>query len=100
MIKHIVMWKLKEDLAEGKEENALLIKKYLEALPEKVSVIRSLEVGININPSGAAYDVVLYSEFADEQDLETYQKHPDHVQVGEFVGRVTMSRVVVDYLVA
>ncbi len=98
MIKHIVMWKLKS-FAEGAtgEQNASIMKQRLEALRKTIPVIRHLEVGINILTSDAAYDVALYSEFANEKDLDLYQKHPDHLQAAEFVNKVRESRVVVDY---
>jgi len=98
LIKHIVMWKLKE-FAEGKSklENAQIIKSDLEALKDKIEQIKYIEVGININESEQAYDVVLYSEFNSMEDLNTYQNHPEHVKVAEFVGKVREARVVTDY---
>ena len=55
MVKHIVMWKLKEE-AEGKtkKENAEIIKSSLESLKNKISEIVEIEVGINWNDSDAA----------------------------------------------
>ena len=99
MIKHIVLWKLK-DYAEGadKAENILHMKALLEALPGKISVIRSLEVGVNGIPSDMAWDVSLIAEFYSPEDLEIYQKHPEHVKVAEFVGKVRMERALVDIL--
>ncbi len=98
MIKHIVLWKLK-DRAEGveKQVNIRRMKKLLESLPEKIPAIRAFEVGVNAIPSDAAWDVSLYAEFATKEDLEVYQKHPEHVKVGEFVGKVRESRALVDY---
>ncbi len=98
MIKHIVLWKLK-DFAEGasKAQNAERMKRELEALKMNISVIRHIEVGINIMPSEAAYDVALYSEFATESDLNSYQKHPEHLKIADFVAKVRENRVVVDY---
>lgn len=98
MIKHLVMWKLK-DLAEGatKEQNARKMKADLEALKDKIPQVRKIEVGLNFLPSDAAYDVALYSEFESEEDLALYQKHPDHRSVGAFVEKIRESRVVVDY---
>lgn len=100
MLKHIVMWKLKET-AEGKNklENALVMKEMLESLPGRISEIGSLEVGININPTDAAYDVVLYSEFRDEVALSAYQEHPEHVKVADFVAKIREERAVVDYII-
>jgi hypothetical protein len=98
MIKHIVMWKLK-DYAEGstKEENAVKIKKDLESLKNSIPLVRRIEVGINMLRSDAAYDVALYSEFDDEKDLDSYQKHPAHVKVADFIAKVREDRVVADY---
>lgn len=99
MLKHIVLFKLKT-ISEGasKEENAKKIKHDLEALKGKIPQILHIEVGINCIPGDAAYDVVIYSEFADENALSLYAKHPEHVKIAEFVGKVRESRVVVDYI--
>lgn len=100
MVKHIVMWKLK-DFAEGgtKSENARKIKEGLEALRGVIGEIRELEVGINFEKSDMAYDLVLYSAFDNERDLDIYQNHPEHLKVGAFIGKVKENRIVVDYLV-
>ncbi|SKA90466.1 Stress responsive A/B Barrel Domain [Caloramator quimbayensis] len=98
MIKHIVAWKLKDE-AEGNKkcENAKIIKERLEALRNIITEIKNIEVGININDSSSAYDVVLYSEFETLNDLEKYQKHPEHVKIAEFIGKIREDRIVVDY---
>ncbi len=98
MIKHIVMWRLK-DFAHGrsKEENAKELKNSLESLKEKIREIKYIEVGIDVNRSDAAFDVVLYSEFDSLEDLEAYQKHPEHVKVAGFVSEIRSERAVVDY---
>ncbi len=98
MIKHLVMWKLKNH-AEGasKEANARKIKADLESLRSKIPQIRHIEVGLNCISSDAAYDLALYSAFANEQDLDLYQKHPEHLKIADFVAKVRESRVVVDY---
>ena len=57
MIKHIVAWKLKE---ENKKENALKIKVALEDLKDFIPEIQHIEVGINLNSTSAAMDVVIY----------------------------------------
>jgi hypothetical protein len=100
MLKHIVLFKLKEH-AEGadKAENAGRVKEALESLAKKIPQVRHLEVGINIIPSDAAYDVALITEFGDEKDLAIYVKHPEHVRIAEFVGKVREGRAVVDYIV-
>ena len=98
MVKHIVMWKLK-DSYDGLDKNGLglKLKNVLEDLKGKISQIEELEVGINFNQSEASCDVVLYSTFATKEDLQIYQKHPDHVKVAEFVSEIRTERRVVDY---
>ena len=98
MIKHIVMWKLEEN-AEGnaKLENAKIIKEKLEALVGIIPEIVELEVGIDILETNQSYDVVLVSTFKSLEDLDIYAKHPEHVKVGEFVGKVRKDRIAVDY---
>ena len=100
MLKHIVLFKLKESAeAASKEQNAKIVKHDLEALKGKIPQIRHLEVGINCIPGETAYDIAIYSEFADEKELSIYMKHPEHVKVAEFIGKVRESRVVVDYVI-
>ena len=98
MIKHVVMWRLKE-FANGvnKEENTRKLKSHLESLKSKIKEIKRIEVGINITISEAASDVVLYSEFDSMGDLEAYQRHPEHTKIVAFVNEVRLERRVVDY---
>ena len=73
------------------------IKQLLERLKHRIKEIRSIEVGINTNDSPDAFDIVLYSEFDNINDLNAYQNHPEHLKVGEFVSKVRLERKVVDY---
>ena len=81
MLKHIVMWKLKE-FAEGKTkaENAQFMKENLERLVGIIPEIKSLQVGINEKISDMAYDAVLISTFEDAEALARYKEHPEHVK--------------------
>ena len=98
MLKHIVMWRFK-DGAEGmnRNEHALWIKESLEALVGVVPEIRSLEVGVNINPSDAAYDAVLVSMFDDFEAMQRYQVHPAHLEIAARCKTISESRTAVDY---
>lgn len=98
MIKHIVLWKLKE-LAGGKSkvDNALTLKHELETLASKIAVIRKFEVGINFSTVQDAYDLALISEFATKEDLDTYQNHAEHQRVAGILKRLRETRIVVDY---
>ncbi|HEY8462856.1 MAG TPA: Dabb family protein [Bacillota bacterium] len=98
MVKHIVMWKLKEE-AHGnpKAVNARLIKEKLEALNGKIPGLIHLEVGINFIGNAANYDVVLYSEFGSAVDLQNYQVHPEHQAIIPFINAARLERQAVDY---
>jgi hypothetical protein len=98
MIKHIVLWKVKEE-ADGLDRAGLAarIKADLEALAPVIPEIRSIEVGINELPGEQAADLALVAEFDDLDALDAYQRHPAHQQVVAFVRRAVTSRQVVDY---
>ncbi len=98
MIKHIIMWKL-HDFAEGadKAENAVRMKEMLYVLQDKIDEMKNLEVGININGSPDAFDIVAYSEFANVADLQVYQKHEEHLKFIKSISNIREKKKVVDY---
>lgn len=100
MIKHIVLFRFK-DFADGanKTENIESLKSRLEALEDKIDEIKFFEVGVNFGNSDAAYDLALCSEFESKEDLYSYQKHPEHLKVADFVKKVCETRVVADYII-
>jgi len=97
MIRHIVMWRLKDK--PNKAGNAIRIKQLLEGLRGRIPGLLRIEVGIDFSAGDASSDVVLFSEFTDEAALEAYQKHPLHVQMKPEIGGMTLERRVVDHLV-
>ncbi len=51
-------------------------KSALEALPEQIDVLQSIEVGINTNPC-EDWDVVLTAVVPTMADVPVYAKHPE-----------------------
>lgn len=100
MIKHIVMWKFK-DQAHGNDRatNARLTREKLESLRGRIPGLLAIEVGLDISAGPASADVVLYSEFADAQALAGYGVHPLHQAIVPFVAEAASERRVVDYAV-
>ena len=97
MVKHIVLFKLKDAAPADKKLAAMTsFKAAIEALPAKISVIRKIEVGLNINP-GETWSIALYSEFDTLEDVKAYAVHPDHVAAGKLLAEVKESRACVDY---
>lgn len=98
MIKHIVMWTLKDEAeGAGKAANARKMKDLLSALPPLIPCLRELEVGVDVFAASPACDVILYTVFDTRADLDAYQVHPEHQKVVGFVKQVAASRSVVDY---
>ncbi|CCZ47766.1 MAG TPA: Dabb family protein [Mediterranea massiliensis] len=97
MVKHIVLFKLKDEApAEARLAAMNAFKAAIEALPAKIPFIRSIEVGLNINPA-ETWSIALYSEFDSLDDVRRYAVHPDHVAAGKLLAEVRESRACVDY---
>ncbi|MGL5262429.1 MAG: Dabb family protein [Bacteroides sp.] len=97
MIKHIVLFKLKEEAP--KEEKLQVMnafKSAIEALPAKINFIRKVEVGLNVN-ADETWDIALYSEFDNMEDMKAYAVHPDHVAAAKLLADLKESRACVDY---
>ena len=81
MVKHVILWKLKEEL--GVEEKAAVkagIKSGLEGLKGVVPGLLEICVYTDGLASSNA-DVMLDSSFTDEAALKGYAVHPAHVEV-------------------
>ena len=98
MLKHIVMWKLKDE-AEGADKlgNAREIKRRLDECANIVPGQLKFEVVLAQPGLEATYDVVLYSEFTDKAALDAYINHPTHKAVVPFIGAVREGRQCMDY---
>ena len=94
MVKHIVMFKLKEK----SQENLDLALSTLSNLEGKIETLRMLEVGLDFNKSERAYDIVLTTCFDDKAGLAAYVSHPKHLPVIDMMRSLCSSSIVVDYL--
>ena len=95
MIKHIVAFKLKGTPAE-RFGTASKFRDALMSLPEKIDVLKSMEVGLNMNPD-EDWDVVLTAVVPTMADVAIYANHPDHVAAAAIVGPYKEARACVDY---
>lgn len=98
MVKHVILWQLKDELSTEEKENVKNgIKEGLESLKGKIPGLVEIQVNINGLESSNA-DLMLDSLFVDEDALKRYAVHPEHVAVAD--GKVrpyTKSRVCLDY---
>ena len=97
MIRHIVMFKLKEFATPAdKQAKMQEIKTGLEALIDKIDVLRMIRVDFNVNPA-ETWDIILTTELDTLED-GTYANHPEHVAVSKgIIGPVKADRACVDY---
>lgn len=98
MVKHVILWTLKEELsASEKEEVKRGIKEGLEGLTGKIPGLMDIKVNIDGLSSSNA-DLMLDSTFENEEALKGYAVHPEHVVVAD--GKVrpyTAIRSCLDY---
>lgn len=98
MVKHIILWTLKDTLsAEEKESVKAGIKAGLEGLAGQIPGLLEIRVQTGRLPSSNA-DLMLDSTFADAAALAGYSTHPLHVAVAD--GKVrpyTAQRVCLDF---
>jgi len=97
MIKHIILWKIKEEYSE--EEKCMIrqnAKRELEGLVGKIEGLLMVSVETRPLPSSNA-DLMLYSELNDAEALAAYQKNPHHQAVANtFVRPFMCQRLCLD----
>ena len=98
MIRHIVMFKLKEFATPAdKQAKMQEIKTGLEALIDKINVLRMIRVDFNVNPA-ETWDIILTTELDTLEDVGTSANPPEHVAVTKgSIGPVKADRACVDY---
>ena len=91
MVKHIVVYKLKEDV--NKEEAVNIVASVLEPLVGKIPGLLKMEICRCFN----GMDYALYSEFESRELLESYAKHPLHLEAKTHFHHFIDTRVAADY---
>lgn len=95
MIKHIILWKLKEEHNTPSVKEG--IKSGLEGLIGKIDGLIEIKVQTDSLPSSTA-DVMLYSVFENAEALKKYSSHPEHQLVANtFVRPFTETRLCLDF---
>ncbi len=98
MVRHVILWQLKEEFTkEQKEQIKTGIKEGLEGLKGKIPGLK--EIKVNTKPLGSSNcDLMLDSLFEDEESLKGYSVHPAHVEIADTrVRPYTAMRVCIDY---
>ncbi len=98
MIRHIVLFKLKEFSSEVERNDAIenvLIN--FRSLLGEIAQIREYKVKSNIVHGESSFDIAINSNFDTLEDLKTYQKHPAHQYAVEQNKQWCEKKVVIDY---
>ena len=83
MVKHIILWNLKDEFSpEEKAEIKKGIKEGLEGLSGKIPGLTEIKV-ITEGLSSSTADLMLDSSFESAEALKSYSTHPLHVQVAD-----------------
>ncbi|MNH76026.1 Stress responsive A/B Barrel Domain protein [compost metagenome] len=93
MIKHVVLFKLKDSSPESVERTVSVLR----GLEGKVEQLVDIQVGSDVIHSERSYDIALITTFASLEDLQGYQVHPEHKKVIEHMVQVRESQVAVDF---
>ena len=98
MVKHIILWQLKDELSDAEKLTVKAgIKDGLESLIGKIPGLTEIKVETDGLASSNA-DVMLWSVFENEEALKGYAVHPEHVAVAN--GKVrpyTKTRLCLDF---
>jgi len=99
MVKHIILWKLRDDLSEAEKTTIKSgIKAGLEGLQGKVPGLVEIHVVVDGRLASSNADVMLDSTFESAEALKGYSVHPAHVAVADTKVRpYTSQRTCLDY---
>ncbi len=98
MVKHIILWTLKEMSDSEKESVKKEIKNGLEGLKGKIPGLIDIKVNTEGRLASSTADLMLDSTFENAEALKGYSKHPEHVAVADSKVRpYTASRSCLDY---
>ena len=94
MVKHVVMYKLKDPT----EQNAIALQQKFLSMKGKIDVLKSIESGVDVVKSDRSFDVVLICEFDNLADMEVYRTHEVHLPVMAYVKSVVENSKSVDFV--
>ena len=97
MLKHIVMMNFED--RDDLESTSKTTKKMLLDLQNSISTLKSMEVGLNFSTRETAFDLILISDFENEDGLNVYRDHPAHIKVLDYLKTVVSKTAVVDYYI-
>ena len=80
MIRHIVFFKFEDPAV-----NIPIVRDSLYALRDRIPEIVSMQIGADFMHSPRSSDMVLIVDFKSKEDLEIYDRHPDHQKARVYI---------------
>ena len=93
MIRHIVMFKIKDEF---KDEIPRLVENF-KGMKGRIEGMLDLEAGQDILHSERSYDLALITVFQDRAAFDAYQTHPVHLPVKKRMHEVRSASVACDF---
>ena len=80
MIRHIVFFRFEDPAV-----NIPIVRDSLYALRDRIPEIVSMQIGADFMHSPRSSDMVLIVDFKSKEDLEIYDRHPDHQKARVYI---------------
>ena len=84
MIKHLVLFRLKEKTPQNSQQ----LMEAFDGLPEKIEEVQHLEGGEDFKATLKSFDVALSVKFGDQESLSAFSVHPAYVPILDLVHRI------------
>lgn len=98
MIKHVTLWKLKEDACgRSKDENYRISRDMTLEMMQEFPKLLHAEIGQGFTCGKNRYDLCKIFTFANRDDLEEFLCSPIHAKYKAFNDQIREAHVVVDY---
>lgn len=94
MIKHIYLFKLKENVSPDEVAEKLM------TLKDHVPEIREIEIGKDFKGASNSYDLCEYITFDSMEDYEAFGKNEYHDSIRKYMSKMQEIGVKIDYITA
>ena len=93
MFNHIVLYRVKEPVAENIQE----IKRRFLEMPAQIKEIKEIVVGIDVLKTERSCDISLAIKFKSKNDFFKYRDHPFHQLVAGYISTVRTESYSIDF---
>ena len=95
MIRHVVMFRFREDADEAQRQ---AVHDAIAAMPEATGVTEAYAIGGDLGLAEGNFDFAVVGDFADRAAYETYRDHPEHRRiVAEIIRPAITDRAAIQY---